>query len=296
MQKMVMAMNPAAHRVLEIAATEIGYLAAADPQPGSKYGRWAAAVSGQAWLAGPARSIAWCNLFVSWVFAAAGQGSAIGVEGRKVFAYTVAHRAWFHSRGLIVPVHEALPGDVVFFDWRPGGDPVEHVGIVERNLGGGVLQTIEGNTSGGATGSQAHGGGVWRRVRRRGIATICRPQWKPQENQVISKELEENEMLLQVDGKYWYQTQGTHARMVSDVDILGKMRQVMKTIQISDAQLRANWVVLEEPMIKDLAAMPSRIRGQNDMATGFPGMDPALKRTSLLRKISQKLGIEERTA
>lgn len=58
--------------VLRIAAGEIGYYAPDDPQPGSKYGRWMADVTGESWLAGPSTEVWWCMIFVSWVFAQAG--------------------------------------------------------------------------------------------------------------------------------------------------------------------------------------------------------------------------------
>ena len=42
--------------VLRKATGEIGYYAPADPEPGSKYGRWLAALLNQAWLRGPSRA------------------------------------------------------------------------------------------------------------------------------------------------------------------------------------------------------------------------------------------------
>ena len=51
--------------VLRIAAGEIGYYAPDDPQPGSKYGRWMADVTGESWLAGPSTEVWWCMIFVS---------------------------------------------------------------------------------------------------------------------------------------------------------------------------------------------------------------------------------------
>ena len=161
--------------VLYHAAKRIGYYAPDDPEPGSEAGRYWAAKTGQSWLAGPSTSIWWCMLFVSMCFDEAGLIDAIGG-----FSYntdvTLAHiRA--HPDAYFVSVADAEPGDVVIFDWDPDTAATDHVGIVEANLGGGVLQTIEGNTSSGAYGSQSAGNGVWRRQRSYGIAYVIRPAW-----------------------------------------------------------------------------------------------------------------------
>jgi hypothetical protein len=57
---------------IEIAAGEIGYYAPDDQEPGSKYGRWMADVTGEDWPRGPSWQIWWCMIFVSWVEAQAG--------------------------------------------------------------------------------------------------------------------------------------------------------------------------------------------------------------------------------
>ena len=41
---------------------------------------------------------------------------------------------------------EALPGDLVIFDWNKATPATDHIGLVEINAGD-HLQTIEGNTS-----------------------------------------------------------------------------------------------------------------------------------------------------
>lgn len=161
--------------VLYHAAKRIGYYAPDDPEPGSEAGRYWARKTGQAWLAGPSTSIWWCMLFVSMCFDEAGQIDAIGG-----FSYntdvTLAHIR-NHPDAYFVSVAEAEPGDVVIFDWDDSTAATDHVGIVEANLGGGVLQTIEGNTSSGAYGSQSAGNGVWRRQRSYGIAYVVHPAW-----------------------------------------------------------------------------------------------------------------------
>ena len=166
-------MTTPVQQVLQNAAKRIGYYAPNDPQPGSEAGRYWAARGKGSWLAGPSTRIWWCMLFVSMVFDEAGQLDAIGG-----FSYntdvTINHAK---AKGLtFVAAANAHPGDVVIFNWNGGG--TDHVGIVEKNLGGGALQTIEGNTSNGVVGSQYAGNGVWRRIRRSGIAAVIRPAYK----------------------------------------------------------------------------------------------------------------------
>ncbi|NMW64442.1 N-acetylmuramoyl-L-alanine amidase [Mobiluncus mulieris] len=107
----------------------------------------------------------------------------------------------------------------------------------------------------------------------------------------------DTEMLLFVDGKWWFQTQGPFARGVRDTDLLQKLSAIMPTIEINSEQLRANWNVIEnEDMARDLTKMPGRIRDLKDMHTGYAGMSETLRKTSLLQQIAENLGIEKRTA
>lgn len=45
---------------------------------------------------------------------------------------------------------------------------------------------------------------------------------------------------------------------------------------------------------KDIQAMPGRVREMKDLLTDYPGMEPGLKNTSLLRQIAGKLQISPR--
>ena len=166
-------MTTPAQQVLANAAKRIGYYALTDPKPGSEAGRYWTAKGKGAWLSGQSTRIWWCMLFVSMVFDEAGQIDAIGG-----FSYntdvTINH---CKAKGInFVSIADAKPGDVVIFNWNGGG--TDHVGVVEKNLGRGALQTIEGNTSNGVAGSQYAGNGVWRRIRRSGIACVIRPAWR----------------------------------------------------------------------------------------------------------------------
>ena len=152
----------------------IGYYAPDDPEQGSEAGRYWAAKTGQSWLAGSSDSVWWCMLFVSMCLDECGEIDAIGGFSFNT-DYTV-NKVRQHPEAYFVSVYDAQRGDVVIFDW--GGDgATDHVGFVEKNLGGGTLQTIEGNTSGNNAGSQSAGNGVWRRQRSYGIAYVIRPAY-----------------------------------------------------------------------------------------------------------------------
>lgn len=166
-----------ADQVLARAAARIGYYAPDDPQPGSEAGRYWAARTGQQWLAGPSDSVWWCMLFVSMCLDECGQINAIGGFSFNT-DYTV-NKVRQHPDAYFVSVYDARPGDVVIYNWDGGG--TDHVGFVEKNLGGGTLQTIEGNTSSGDYGSQSAGNGVWRRVRNHSIAYVIRPAYSDSE-------------------------------------------------------------------------------------------------------------------
>ncbi|WP_172121323.1 CHAP domain-containing protein [Actinomyces faecalis] len=159
-------------QVLARAASRIGYYAPRDPQVGSEAARYWYHRGKGAWLLGPSNRIWWCMLFVAMCLDECGQVGAIGGYSSHTDT-TIAQARRAGCR--LVPVAQAQPGDVVIFNWD--GGPTDHVGLVERNLGGGVLQTIEGNTSSGAAGSQSAGNGVWRRRRSRGIAAVIRPNY-----------------------------------------------------------------------------------------------------------------------
>lgn len=161
--------------VMSHATYRLGYYAPDDPEPGSEAGRWLAQKMNQPWLAGPSTDIWWCMAFVSMVFDMAGEIDAIGG-----FSYNTDVT---RSRMDEVDIAYAQRGDVVLFDWDNDGR-TDHVGIVEANLGGGWLQTIEGNTSPSNAGSQSAGNGVYRRQRCYGIACVLRPKWSDEADTV----------------------------------------------------------------------------------------------------------------
>jgi hypothetical protein len=110
--------------------------------------------------------VPWCNIFVSYCFCVGAQLTlCAGFDGagvhRKGCAYVPTTGAWLRATGQWVGRSAPLPGDIAIYDWNGAGVP-DHIGIVEKALGGGKFQSIEGNTS---LACDSNGGAVMRRVR-----------------------------------------------------------------------------------------------------------------------------------
>ncbi len=155
--------------VLRVAAAEIGYSRWDDPEPGTKYGRWYAQKTGESYYG--QSGVPYCAMYTSYVFDES-DAECAGLPG----AYCPAMLAEAEAQGRTVPVEQAQPGDVVYFDWGSDGES-DHVGIVVANHGT-YLETIEGNTSNTSSGSQSNGGVVARRTRAFGtVCGVVRPNW-----------------------------------------------------------------------------------------------------------------------
>ncbi|MBA9003653.1 peptidoglycan-binding protein [Thermomonospora cellulosilytica] len=105
-----------------------------------------AARHGDAFLRAP-----WCDMAVTHWARQSGNEAAVLPGGDR--AYTVWHAQDFQRlgrwhAGTVVNLNRARPGDIVFFDWGETNTigAIDHVGIVEKVLGDGRVQTIEGNT------------------------------------------------------------------------------------------------------------------------------------------------------
>lgn len=123
---------------------------------------------------------AWCAAFVYRNFKRAGYP----VERIPLRASVGYAERW--ARGEHYLVDRPQRGDIVAYQWDGDTWP-DHTGHVERVLKFGpmvYLQTIEGNTSPGAGGSQADGGGVYRRRRLvgRSKVTFARIPGRPKRN------------------------------------------------------------------------------------------------------------------
>jgi hypothetical protein len=126
----------------------------------------------------PGASVPWCQNFVN---ASAYVGSRKRIKPIWFGGYTVSvvDMADRGEHGLKrISLAEARPGDWLYFNW-PGGDSVDHVGLF-MHRDGDTIHTIEGNTSPeGSGGSDANGGGVFRRTRHKGlIAAVVRPPFR----------------------------------------------------------------------------------------------------------------------
>lgn len=119
---------------------ECGYDRYADPEEGTRYGRWYADVTGEEWAA--QNGIAYCVMFQSYCFAMCGQPEPFFPSQN---CDDVVNRA--SEAGMLVPVGDLRTGDLVIFDWGDGGI-LDHIGLVEW-VDGDEVHTIEGNTDNG---------------------------------------------------------------------------------------------------------------------------------------------------
>lgn len=180
---------PSADILLSVARGQIGYSRWDDPEPGTKYGRWFAEKTGNAYYG--KSGVPYCAMFVSWCANRAGISCA-GLPG----AYCPTMLQAGVDADDDYSASNAEPGDIVYFDWQSDGVS-DHVGIVESNNGE-YLTTIEGNTSKGSSGSQSNGGVVARRTRSYSVVKrVVRPSLSADARWVSSK-----------DGKSWWYDHG----------------------------------------------------------------------------------------
>lgn len=163
----------AVERLLAVAAKEVGVKEAPPSSNRVKYNTWfyGREVSGA--------SYAWCCVFVCWVFHQAGLDALV----RRTGGCTTMMN-WFKSKGRLVDIKSAKPGDVVFYQFDTDSY-ADHIGIVE-SVGKTGIVAIEGNTS--AT-SDDNGGAVMRRSRKwSAIMAVARPDYEAMEEDEEMKE------------------------------------------------------------------------------------------------------------
>lgn len=126
----------------------------------------------------------WCGAFINWC------AKEVKYTGMPNLVYTPTGAEAFKGKGAWSNAATAKPqpGDIVFFDF-PGGEKIDHVGVVIKDNLDGTVTTIEGNTSPEKKpkGSQANGGEVAQRIRAYKatnklklpvfIAGFGRPKW-----------------------------------------------------------------------------------------------------------------------
>jgi cell wall-associated NlpC family hydrolase len=105
----------------------------------------------------PGVGYSWCMSFVQWCFRAAGRPLPHLTASVGFFL------GWARKAGWVV--QKPARGDLVCFNFDADNWP-DHVGFVVHVYPLFIL-TVEGNTSPGQRGSQADGGGVYSRYRRK---------------------------------------------------------------------------------------------------------------------------------
>ena len=105
-------------------------------QGGSKFRKYCGLPSGSAW----------CDAFVTTIFAEAGNANLFCGGTKQTYCPTTIK--WCRQSLAEVPPYLALPSDIIFFDWEPNEIP-NHIGFVRERKDCEAIYTIEGNTSGG---------------------------------------------------------------------------------------------------------------------------------------------------
>ena len=113
---------------LAIAKKYVGY-------GGSKFRKFCGLPSGSAW----------CDAYVTTIFAEAGNASLFCNGTKQTYCPTTIK--WCLKNLASVPPFLALPSDIIFFDWELNGVP-NHIGFVRERKDCDTIYTIEGNTDG----------------------------------------------------------------------------------------------------------------------------------------------------
>ena len=111
---------------LAIAKKYVGY-------GGSKFRKFCGLPSGSAW----------CDAYVTTIFAEAGNASLFCNGTKQTYCPTTIK--WCYNNLASIPPYLALPSDIIFFDWELNGVP-NHIGFVRERKSCDEIYTIEGNT------------------------------------------------------------------------------------------------------------------------------------------------------
>ena len=123
---------------INAAYAELGYYAPADPEPGSKFGRWMAELFNEDWLAGPSNEIWWCCMFVSFCL----DKARVEMDGFPTYNTDLALNGG--ARKYEVDKYDVRYGDIIIFDWNWDG-ATDHIGFATGEYDGYGFTTIEGN-------------------------------------------------------------------------------------------------------------------------------------------------------
>jgi hypothetical protein len=115
----------------------------------------------------------WCGCFVGYALRAI--GGVKRIDGRVAWIPCVLAdaRAGVSGWVALIPPSDAIGGDAALYCWDDTGVP-GHIGLVVANYpDDAIITAVEGNTTSGDHGDQAHGGGVFRRERAYGTIVAC---------------------------------------------------------------------------------------------------------------------------
>lgn len=143
-------------KILALCAAHVGYTEG--PNNDTEFGKWFGL-----------NNQPWCAMSASKMFFDAGAISTVA-NTKKGFASCDQWLKYLTKNNQIVPVGQAQPGDLVFyqFDTDPQAD---HVGIVKgHDVKKKVLYVYEGNTSDSKKGSQSNGDGYY--LKKRDYSTV----------------------------------------------------------------------------------------------------------------------------
>lgn len=130
---------PRPEDLLAVASAEVGYSRWADPEQGTKYGRWYAKITGSPYYA--TNGVPYCAMYTSYCL----DKAHVQCEGFPR-AVAIDRRDGFNR---MVEPKDLQAGDVVGFDWD-SDHTGDHVGIVKERFGDYVrIGTYEGNTGNG---------------------------------------------------------------------------------------------------------------------------------------------------
>ena len=154
-------------RLIEIERADLKYT---ENPPGSnktKFGEWYG-ING----------VPWCVQAQAYWFEKAGEFKAF-MGGEKT-ASCGQLLAWHKAHGNVVDKANIQVGDLLILNFS-GTQETQHIGLVVDTLKHGWYQTVEGNTSPGAEGSQNNGGCVALKTRSvNQVVAVIRPQYKPE--------------------------------------------------------------------------------------------------------------------
>lgn len=123
---------------------------------------------GMGWMRGEP----WCGFaaLAAWTL-----GAGYPISARVVYTPNIVNDANAGNGFTRVDPYKAKKGDLVVFDFDGGG--ADHVGLALGPAKGGVIETVEGNTSANYGDPQSNGGGVYRKSRAlHDVVAVARPK------------------------------------------------------------------------------------------------------------------------